>query len=494
MRTLGVMAMSMAAVAGCGDEPSFVEYAEVCGEAGPVRVLELSPGERLNPAPWKFGERVVYTIGRATNDLLMQFLPWNSTMVTVWTTGPCGESPRKLAEDIKSVFTLERWPGVLLACDQHAGQVLALDPEGVRPANVVFTGLSDCELRWTAFGLVSVEESVEEDGSSLTGRLRLHPYPQDPSVDEVEPVTLLGTVRTRSSLGFPSSQQLRVFDEFALAVTADATLVQIALADGAVTPVQSGVAGFLADATGRTLLWQDATPTSLEVDYPEGKLFLRDRNDGSDVFLGEAAIELNWNALNYLEHGFIVITRDTIRVFSLPGLGFIDLPRLNFRAEVDAQHWLMASPQMIGVVDLVSGEAKELVQLVHGKGDIVRVRDEGFDLLKTTPCCGTGNSWRDEASLWFVPYAGEPRRLAARATRFGDTLRDGRRVALVDIDGDWHGNLELIDPGADTVLRIDEGVFAGVYLAPEVFGEDVVVYSIPGDERTGVWIARMPAG
>ena len=110
-----------------------------------------------------------------------------------------------------------------------------------------------------------------------------------------------------------------------------------------------------------------------------------------------------------------------------------------------------------------------------------------------------GTTWRDEGTLWSISYEGEARQLAKRATRFGYSLKDERRVGLVDIGGDWRGTLMLTDSVTQEALRIDDGVFASggqlapSYVAPAVFGDDVVVYSVPQGERVGVWIARLPA-
>lgn len=62
-----VVGAVMVAAAGCADAPEYVEFAELCGEAGPVRLLELAPGYRLNAAPFKVGERVVYLVGRGAS-------------------------------------------------------------------------------------------------------------------------------------------------------------------------------------------------------------------------------------------------------------------------------------------------------------------------------------------------------------------------------------------------------------------------------------------
>jgi len=49
-----------------------------------------------------------------------------------------------------------------------------------------------------------------------------------------------------------------------------------------------------------------------------------------------------------------------------------------------------------------------------------------------------------------------------------------------------------MDADTHETLRIDEGVFVTINVATEVFGADVVVYSIPRGERAGVWLARVP--
>ena len=473
---------------GCGDEPTYVEYAEVCGEAGPVRVLELSPGEHLIQQPWKFGERVVYQTWRMPVDAAGEPQSRNDPKWTVWTAGPCGEAPRELASGAETtIFTIERWPDVLLARDPSAGEVRVLDPEGVRPANVVFAEV-DGPLWWTELGLMSIEADVEDDEVATAARLLLHPYPQDPYGDAAGPATLLGTVR-----GDPSDRHLRVFEDFVLAVTPEQELVRIGLGDGAVTTVLTGVAAFLSDDEGRYLLWQDVSPTNNHLlDYPAGKLFLHDRNDGTDVFLGEAVLAFNPHALDYIERGIIYLYLDAIRVFTLPGLGFLDLPKTGgLSLAIDETRWLMNGGDSFSIVDIVTGEA---TTLYRGIGEMLRQSDQSFDLLQVPPV--DFDNWdvrvRAEGPLWDIPYEGEPQRLAARATRYGYRFKDGRRAGLVDIGANFRGTLRLTDPATDAAPLIDEGVVVNVFAAPQLFGDDVVMYSIPDGERVGVWIARMP--
>ncbi len=479
------------AALGCGSEPTYVEFAEVCGEAGPVRVLELARGERLSRRPMQVGERVVFSVGRGEAGESGEAAPRTSATSTVWTTGLCGEAPRRLAEEVDTVFSIAQWPGVLLACDADVGEVLVLDPEGEAPPHVLLTNLEGCGVRWTAQGLVGLAKATEGEAADAgLATLLLYPLPQDPRGRTAEPVTLLDAVRVRGRENESTGVYLSAFEEFVLALTPEDELVRIDLADRAISSVQTGVVGFLADGVGRYLLWQDATPTDDHPTFPAGKVFLRDRNDSTDVFLGETTVVYNASAMRFIEGGALLLELPAIRVFSVPDMGFHDLPDLGrVTARLDEQRWLMAGKGMLSLVELDSGEA---TQLYRGSGDILRVLGDRVELLQVPPCCER-SSLRAEGPLWSVSYEGEVRRLAARASRYGHTFKDGRRAVAVDIGGDWRGTLQLTDPEAQETLRIDSGVFAQSFVAPQVFGADVLVYSIPEGERAGVWIARMPA-
>jgi hypothetical protein len=481
------------AVLGCGGEPSYVEYAEVCGQVGPFQVLELESGERLNGKPFKVGERVVFAVGRGTASESGEPAP-STIGKALWTTGPCGEAPKRVAKDVETAYAAPPWPGVLLGCDSAAGELLAIDPTGARPSHAVYTGLTGCNLYWTEHGMVSVLAPTEDVDGGVTGEpglgtLQLYPYPADPfDEDDVsEPVVLLEAMRVTSREGLATEQQLRVYSAFALAITADDVLVRVELADGAMSRVQPGVAGFVADDVGRYLLWQDVTATDDNPNYPAGKLFLRDRNDSTDLFLGQGVLAFNGNALRYIDRGIIYLGLEAIRVFSVPDMGFHDLPDVGRIAALIGDHqWLMAGRGKLSLVDLVEDTT---TILVRGSGDILRILADGVDLLEVPNCCQR-STLRAEGPLWFIPFAGEARKLAARASRWGHTFGDGRRAVMVDISGDWRGTLALTDPETGEALRIDDGVYVQVHAPKQVFGADVLVYSIPRGERAGVWLAR----
>lgn len=487
-RTIGaaLAALMFAGFACGGDALAEVEFAEICGEVGPVRVLELAPGESMGRLPFKLGERVVHSVAAPPTST-------GERRMAAWTTGPCGEAPRRVADDIDRVFTSERWPDLLLGCDAAAGQLLVLDPEGEAPPHVLFTGLDRCSFHWSSAGMVSFEEAEDEEGDGQTqpqlARLLLHAYPADPSRETVAAAPLLERMRIRSRAGQVTGLLPQFFDEYALALTEEHTLVRVGLADGAVATVQTGVAAFMTDETGRYVLWQDATPTNTTGNLA-GKVLLRDRDDGSDVFLGESSLAgINQGAFRYFQHGVLYLNFSRVRVFSLPDLGFVELPPLGgVVARLDEDRWLMQSGERVSLVELASGAT---TTLYRGVGEVVRVRSDGFELLQVPPCCQTFASVDDEGPLWFVSYSGEVRRLADRMTRFSFVLPDGRRVALFDLDGPG-GALMLTDPETRELLRIDDGVYGLGSTAPQVYGDDVLVYTIADEQRAGLWIARLP--
>ena len=276
-----------------------------------------------------------------------------------------------------------QWPDVLLACDIAAGQILVLDPEGISPPHILFRGVTNCGLAWTPYGLVSAAEVAQTGFESGITNLLLHRYPADPYSDTVLPAPLLDMVRIRSSTsGSPVGLLPAIYDDFLFAVTSEKELVRVELGDGSVSAVQTGVAAFLADAEGRYLLWQDATPTTDAVNHPAGKLSLRDRTDSSDVFLGQAALSLNWGALRFIANGFIYLELEAIRVFSLPSLSFTDLkPGGYVSAAIDERRWLIEGLE-VRVVDLPNGE---VTTLYRGFGEVLQVGSDAIELLQVPP-------------------------------------------------------------------------------------------------------------
>lgn len=484
----------------CGpDAVVEAELGEVCGAPSPFRVLKLEPDEVLmTDRPLRVLDRVFYLVKQRGEDEPGATLPAIAG-TTVWATGPCGESPVLVATGIESIFTQEVWPDVVLGCEEVTGSVVALDPAGVKAPHVVFPEIPHtygCGLRWTPYGVLSVEERDAEQGA-----LRLHPYPADPRTETAAPVVLLDPIRlgpSHKSGTFIFGDVLRSFEEFVLALTPDDTLVRVELADGSVSTLRENVAAIEASREGHYVLMQDATITRDDPNYPEGEVFLRDLDEGSDPFLHETAIAYNPFSMNWADEGLVLLglgnifTSDLQRAFFLPGLEHADVPAdLFINAKLDEDHWLGGSlwDSHYAVFDLRKGDRRSLFTR---DADVVHRDADALELLELPQCCVDGN-FRDEGPVWRVPIdGGAPQRLARRATRRMSRLDDGRFVSPMDLDARWLGPLMLIEPGSDTEQRVDERVFAFSIDPSRVKDEGIVSYSVSDGERSGVYLARLP--
>ncbi len=487
----------MVALAGCGgDAVERVEQGEVCGAAGPFRVLELDPDQRMFGAPLRVGDRVIYDIGRYDLDNVTEYGP---TLVEeqLWASGPCGEAPVELAGGVEDPFVIDRWPDVLLACDPLTHDVVSVDPTGVAKPHPVFLGvasLSGCPyLRWTDAGLVTVA-AFDPD----LGDLMIHRYPDDPRTQTATPELLLSPIRTQTRGGFVGEAMIRrqtlirTLDDAALVVTAEDELVRVALADGAVTPVQPDVFAFAVDASGRYVVWQDPVVTGGEPEYPEGALFLRDLADGADaVFLGQGSLIRQIPPLRFIADGLVQVEQ---RIFRMATQELVDLPEGTYLLDViDERSWyLIGGTEGDGNFrfEPVTGAATSLFPT---PAQPLEPQADGALLLQVPHYRVQGHQY-DEGPLWFAPYDGAaPRRLAARATQFGYPLADGRRVTWVDLDDVGKGALVVIDTETEEELRVDDDAYIhGGTL--QMFADGVIVYSVADGDRSGVWLARpLPA-
>lgn len=221
-------------------------FAEHCGQTGPVRLLELAPGQGLAGLQ-RIGDRLYHTVGTQAPD--MNSSPYTPfTDRSTWSTGLCGESPVRLADDLVSVFTVERWPDILLACQEGTG-IVSLDPAGEAAPHLLFPS-PQCwntyaeALTWTEHGVVGLT-----DPAAPLSALNLYPYPDDPRTGTSEHIALLGEVDT--------TVLTRTGPDAVHAVTIAGELVRVDLADRSIHVEQSGVGGFQYSADGRYLMWMD---------------------------------------------------------------------------------------------------------------------------------------------------------------------------------------------------------------------------------------------
>jgi hypothetical protein len=178
----------------CGPDESLepAVHGDVCGELGPVRILELD-GDRTPFSVAEFANVEDRRVLRAsypeeTQDGDLPAVGRNE----LWSVGQCGESPLRLGDDAP-FGGIEAWPDVLLTCRPSTGEIRTLDPWGERAPNVVFD-LPDCSALRTHWGLIVVEP-IDDD----TGVLVLWSHPEDPWTETATSTVLLDSIRIRAT-------------------------------------------------------------------------------------------------------------------------------------------------------------------------------------------------------------------------------------------------------------------------------------------------------
>lgn len=465
------------ALVSCGSEAATVEpaeFAELCGVAGPHRLVALAPDEalfKIHP----FAGRLIYGTATRTGDTYEDHVLWSS--------GMCGESPRRIADDVKYTYENARWPGVLLGCRAEADDIVSLDPSGVEPPHVMFAG-SGCFVKETAHGYLSLTGEAGQPGA-----LTLHLYPDDPRSGTAQSIVLLDATSTPEH---PISRRsrLRLTDDHAFILADDGELLRIELADRTVTVEQTGLRNFEISADGRYLLTQSLELTSEGVLSEKGTVSLHDRTSGFGVSLAQTSLDYGPPALAWVDLGLVplVLGNGMLRVHFLPALDFVDtLRNVYFHGQIPDGRWLLKgvdsrfyltdSPRVEYVTHVSDGKA-------HLAGDAIT--DDGVTLMSLTSCC----SDPDEGPLMFVPFDRSERRLLAeRASRFRLSLADGRLITLLDIDEQSLGDLYLVERETRTERLIDRRAIRFFRTFPEL-GDDILLYGVDDGERTGMWVVR----
>lgn len=477
--TLGALALVT-----CAAEPAPAELVELCGVEGPVRVLELSPDERLVPFMGLHvrGDRLVVLSSAAPDEGGSVLGIPGPTSGTARSVGLCGEEPVVLGHDLAAVRAHERWPDILLGCvGALSGDLVVVDPAGVTAPSLLVP--SGCKGSWTDHGLVDLE--VIDD---TTARVLFYPYPDDPRSGPIAPVVLLDPIQRE--LGSISAQ-VRGDEVFALDL--NGAVVRVTLPTGDFALEQADALAYKLSGDGRYLVWQDALSTDDDgSDTPAGDIVLRDRVEGGDSVVGH--VFLDWLTVkirgDYLQ--LSLGPDEGVRLVELATRATLDLPPdRDLVAELDDGRLLLSKFANWGpwyVLDPVSGDevyvAPEDASGALGERGLYVWRGRDFDDL------------RHPAALWRYSLEGGPGELLARrAAGFSTFLRgesgdDERLVTFVDIGADWRGRLVLVDPDTLDERPIDEQVAATVLVGEEL-GPDTVGYAVVDGERSGVWLARL---
>ncbi len=468
-RTL-IFAVCTSAPLACSDpELEPVTFANVCGEGGPIRALELAEDHDLDSTQ-RIGDRLYHHIGRV--ETLDGSNYTGLTDRRTWSTGLCGESPIHVADGIFEIYTKERWPGVLLGCTRAMGLV-SFDPAGLAPPHPLLASAT-CSLEWTDHGIVAFPTF----GDDAAGPLLLYPFPDDPRRDTSEAIVLVPQVLP---------DDVTIHPDAAYAITTAHELVRVDLVSLAVTSVQSQVRSFSLSADERYLVWQDGAMTGGTPGAPEGIVLLRDDLTGSSVALGIG--RTLGNELRWADRGLLRFSHETDQVYTLATLDFVEVPPnhyLDDAGPLDDGRWLtqnnlIGSGPYLSTLDLSDGT---LEPLFARSGQFIGRDTDSALVLDVTDCC-------TEVPLFRVPLDGSPpQRIAERATQVARLVDPHRLVTLLEI-GEL-GTLALVDTDTRAEQRIDGSVSwtsLSVLPSPESM---LVTYAVHDGDRSGVWLADLP--
>ena len=471
LRTTVVLSLAGALVSCGDDELDPAPLAEQCGVVGPTPLLELKP-EQLRLSTRRIGDRLYHSLVHLDPDATNQF---PQTGRELWSTGPCGESPRLVAKNVSNPVIPDRWPDLLLACQADVGLV-TLDPEGTTPPHLVFK-TSFCGGAWTDFGLLALDQDEDD---ILT--LLLYPYPDDPRTATPEPRVLVDEVLVPQTFGN--------LGEVVHIINAQYELLRIDLADLGSTVVQTNVRDYAYSPDQRYLLWRDAAVIGGDPDHPEGSVLLRDTQTGTSAGLGSTASAFLLNA-RWLDDDHLVVWQDDHdRIYSLPGLDFFDLDaggqllkplpdgRLLVRNEQQGD-WL-------GALDL---DDHSFTPLFSRRAQILILGDDALTVLDA-PCC-TPDPFRTQGKVWSVPLDGSPATvLADRATLSLFRPDPTRLLTIVDrTSGAGPGTILLVDTDTRREHIVADDVIG--WSLPDYEDRTLLTYSAVDGDHSTIWQLRL---
>jgi hypothetical protein len=496
MATRTVVTVLATVALACGSEPTPdpvepAEFAELCGQTEPIRLLAFEPWRVVDYAWYwqRFGDRRLVRVSYGDTQTASSVL---------WSVGTCGESPLQLVSGRFSDWILpgQDWPFV---CDYETSELRVVDPTGERSPRLVAKLPGSCDVTRTDSGLVGVRTAAED---SVEGELVLFPWPDDIWVDDIEPVVLVDAVKTRYATPYDSSwQTVQGYGDEIFAVTVDDELVRVGIPAGDVEVVATGARtfdlGWESDDSElgyapRYVLWQRAEPSNDDPELPEGEILLLDRTTNELSSLGHSLLTSAQNsAASWIDSGIVqlpvrVDDELVLRIFQIPSLDYVDVPAtVNLRYMLgDDRHLAIriAEGQPLGTLDTHTGE-------IVGFGSYFANADSDYWYeSRALALLPNGYGYAD-SEVWLVRGGESPELAFERATINHELMPDGRLLTGVSLDEDGIGQLIVVD-GSEERL-IDHGVLTS-HVSVEDDDASLVAYPILTGERAGLWLVRLP--
>ncbi len=471
----------------CSDEivgPTLGEFEQLCGENEPIRLLPIDPErvpDRVRSST--VGDHYMLTLRFGTDDA--------TDVHEIWTVGRCGEQPIHLYDvaDASASIRFEARPDLAFMCDADNERILAFDPTGARPSNEVFAA-RECSWRTTTAGIVTIL------GEGDTGPLVLQRWPDDPLAQTAEQVVLIDEVVARvASSTNPkplSSDVLHVTESEVFALTTAGELTVVSLDSLESVVLAQDIRQFEVGPSGRYLVWQSTTITNDDPDWPEGPVFLLDRQSGEVTQFDETALDhtpngmLAFEALGLLSYRAGALNDPTTgRWLRLDTLEPYPMPKLLWwRWLIDDNRAAVGRLDFeppLWIIDIPTGD---VTMLYDGPAHSMVPHEDGVWVLQEIG-----------GPLLDVHHDGTTRTLA-RSTWLGWELLGGDRVLTASaVDARGLGDLVIVDPDTLGEALIDRNVQSLSATVPDAAtgqsGELVAYMIVDSDpDRHGIWLAK----
>lgn len=456
---------------GCGaPESGRAQTETLCGQAGPIRILEVGPESLVSAGPARVGDRIVL----ATMSPDQQTSPAPAS--EAWSVDGCGGDPVLLTSSLYyNLIIAPPWPEALIARrklgpDEH--ELIALDPKGTAPPRVLASGLSQhSSIIVGTDGLLI----VPAEGDRLEpGDLVFHPYAEQDEPGLEPSVTLL---RGRA-------RDVTILDGEVFFVPQDgplaSSLVRISLEDLRSTVEATEVSRYVATSSHLLMTLTD-------------ELRLRDRETGAlqsfslisddpEIGLDDETATIYFNHDSWLNQAS---GSPQTMLIDLESGASHEFRGLHLGERAPDGRWLVIGEHVAGIVGLAdprSGEIEVLSENIPKQLDFEPASD---GLL-------VSESWPEKGLVGLLPYSdGDPELLALRSSYSFRRLNDGRVLTIVYNEED-PSELVVVDRGSlnerlvDTHVRMlwSRGIGADA-------DTDVFAYQVSEGERSGIYLVNL---
>jgi hypothetical protein len=475
------------------DDKPRAELDDVCGEPSPFRLLELDDDRTVAFAgQLQVEQRRLIEVAYLDEDNHEDY-PARSGQ-ELWSVGECGETPTLLANDAHSWALLDVWPDIPLACRDESGEIIALDPTGHHPPNVVFRD-TGCGGDITPWGLIT---STPND-DAITASMLLLAYPDDPWTQTATATVLFDDLRVAPDPADVQPSNIwstATFDDEIFAITLGDELIRFSLIDGTTTIEATGVRSFQISPDRKWIVWQDMTVTGEnDIGWQEGQLFLRDRDRGTDSHLADTSLSFTIEPFSFVDDGIVRIYLGGFgtkpqRFFAIATGESFDLPpgHQSYTRLPDGD-WL--DQGFFGYGPFASFDRATFASepLFEHEGWLSDL-DDHLEILQGSAHAFLNDFDRVQGPLWSIDFEGERELLAHRAGPFYRRMADGAVLTRLDPNDRWLGDLVVVEPESLEEQLVDSHVATGAWVLDD--GE-TMLYGVSDHERTGVWLARLAA-